>query len=239
MKIILPMAGNGSRFFEAGYDQLKPLIDVNGKPMFVRVLENIKHGTDVHVIIRQEHDVKYNLAHRIYKSCPTATVHVLTEETDGAATTVMKAIDGESLTGFLVANCDQLMVWDKDNFYTNLNGSAGCILTFIPNHDKPIHSYVTLDSDGCVTELAEKRMISNIATVGVYYFKSQMSFKVAYRRMVQANDRTNGEFYLAPVYNYLQDRITTYQVDEFLGLGTPEELDQLKKSKWWDRLDEI
>ena len=61
MKIILPMAGNGSRFFEAGYDKLKPLIDIKGKPMFVRVLDNILYGTDIHIIIRKDHVDEYKL----------------------------------------------------------------------------------------------------------------------------------------------------------------------------------
>lgn len=238
MKIILPMAGNGQRFFDAGYDLPKPLIDVNGKPMFVRVLDNIKYGTDIHVIIRKDHAEKYNLDKLIHQYAPDAVVYILDEPTQGAAETVLKAVDKTSDEGCLVANCDQLMVWDKDKFY-GTNNTAGTILTFTPKHNKPIHSYVTLDENGYVTDLAEKRMISNIATVGVYYFNSQKTFAQAATRMFEANDRTNGEFYLAPVYNYIHGNVSTYHCEEFLGMGTPEELQQLQLSEWWNKLDDL
>lgn len=238
MKIILPMAGNGSRFFEAGYDKLKPLIDIKGKPMFVRVLENIKYGTDIHVIVRRDHVDEYNIDKMITEACPDAVVYILEEPTEGAACTVLHAVDPESDEGFLVANCDQLMVWDKELFFTD-TGLESTIMTFIPNHDKPIHSYVTVDDHGYVTQLAEKEMISHLATVGVYHFASQKKFAKGAALMMAMDDRTNGEFYLAPVYNYLTDPIKTHLVEEFLGLGTPEELEALKQSIWWERLDDL
>ena len=98
MKIILPMAGNGSRFFEAGYDKLKPLIDVKGKPMFVRVLDNILYGTDVHIIIRKDHVDEYKLHELIREACPEARIYILDRPTEGAACTVMHAIDPNSTT---------------------------------------------------------------------------------------------------------------------------------------------
>lgn len=240
MKIILPMAGNGQRFIDAGYLSPKPLIDVQGKPMFVRVLENIKYGTDVHVIVQREHVKKYDIDLLIKGACPGVTIHILEEPNEGAACTVLEAIDQESDEGFLVANCDQLMSWDKSSFFEQdevLGG--GTIFTFIPDHDKPIHSYVKVDQDGFITELAEKKMISNIATVGVYYFPNQKDFVEAAQKMFDANDRTNGEYYLAPVYNYLSCKIKEYRVDKFIGMGTPEELDSLKQSEWWDRINHL
>lgn len=238
MKIILPMAGNGQRFIDAGYSNPKPLIDIDGKPMFVRVLENIKYGTDVHVIVRRDHVEENNIDTHIKEACPDATVHVLHEPTEGAACTVLEAINPYSNDGFLVANCDQLMVWNKSDFF-EADNTEGTIFTFIPDHDKPIHSYVKVDNSGYITELAEKKMISNIATVGVYHFASEKRFFKAAHKMMDANDRTNGEFYLAPVYNYLDEKVKEYRVDKFLGMGTPEELAQFKNSEWWSRLSEL
>ena len=238
MKIILPMAGNGQRFIDAGYSNPKPLIDIDGKPMFVRVLENIKYGTDVHVIVRRDHVEENDINTHIKEACPDATVHILHQATEGAACTVLEAINPYSNDGFLVANCDQLMVWNKSDFFESDN-SEGTIFTFIPDHERPIHSYVKVDNSGYITELAEKKMISNIATVGVYHFASEKRFFKAAHKMMDANDRTNGEFYLAPVYNYLDEKVKEHRVDKFLGMGTPEELDQLKNSEWWARLSEL
>jgi len=238
MKIILPMAGNGQRFIDAGYKLPKPLIDIQGKPMFVRVLENIEYGTDIHIIVRREHIDTYAIDNLIKDASPSATVHVLDTITEGAACTVLEAINPESDSGFLVANCDQLMLWNKSHFFKQDN-TEGTIFTFIPDHDKPIHSYVTVDDNGYVTELAEKKMISNIATVGVYHFASEKKFAKAAQRMFDADDRTNGEFYLAPVYNYLEGNVREYRVEKFLGMGTPEELESLKKTEWWSKVDSL
>ena len=92
------MAGNGSRFFEAGYDKLKPLIDIKGKPMFVRVLDNILYGTDIHIIIRKDHVDEYKLDQLIREACPEAKIYVLDKPTEGAACTVMHAIDIAPIT---------------------------------------------------------------------------------------------------------------------------------------------
>ena len=43
INIVIPMAGLGSRFVKKGYEKPKPFIDVNGKPMIVRVLENLSY----------------------------------------------------------------------------------------------------------------------------------------------------------------------------------------------------
>lgn len=236
------MAGNGSRFFEAGYDKLKPLIDIKGKPMFSRVIHNISCGedVDVHVIVRRDHVEKYNLAEEITAACPDATVMILEGPTQGAACTVLKAVDMFSDEPFFVANCDQLMDWDKSSFYDNkFLSSGGTILTFMSDNPKPLHSYVTRDEFGFMVELAEKRKISDEATVGVYVFGSQKKFAAACAKMIDADDRTNGEFYLAPVYNYMEGLVNLYKIDNFLGLGTPEELEELKASEWWDKLDDL
>lgn len=240
MKIILPMAGNGFRFYEAGYDKPKPLIDVNGKPMFVRVLENIKYGTDIHVIVRRDHVEQYNIAEEVNAACPEATVYILEGPTEGAACTVLKAVDVMSDDGFLVANCDQLMLWDKQEFFDkSFFNLAGTIMTFESDYKEPIHSYVTQDEYGYMTDLKEKVKISDTATVGVYHFGSQKKFAEAAALMMKEDDRTNGEFYLAPVYNYMTDPVKLHPIQKMIGLGTPAELDALKASEWWDRLDEL
>jgi len=239
----MPMAGNGQRFFDAGYNLPKPLIDIKGKPMFIRVVDNLGlDNVELTCIVRQDHVNEYDIDKRIMEHI-NANIIIAPGLTEGAACTVMHAIDQNKTDGFLVANCDQLMVWEKQKFiadiFANPLSDEGTIFTFTPNHNKPIHSYVTTDDHGYVTELAEKKMISNIATVGVYHFGSQKKFAEGVKMMMEENDRTNGEFYLAPVYNYLMDPIKTFHVEKFIGLGTPEELEDLKQSEWWDKLDRI
>jgi dTDP-glucose pyrophosphorylase len=103
--------------------------------------------------------------------------------------------------------------------------------------DDPKWSYIKITPEGMVTELAEKQVISNLATVGVYNFKKGKDFVLAAQQMIQCNDRVNGEFYVAPVYNYLikdSFRIRNVTIGHLgsamYGLGTPEDLDYFVKN---------
>lgn len=242
MKLIMPMAGNGQRFFDSGYDSPKPLIDVKGKPMFKRVIDNLKIDVEPVCIVRQDHIDDYEIDKRIIEHQPNATVIVAPGPTEGAACTVKLAVDPSETEPMLVANCDQLMIWNDSGFRDLIKSkkfSGGLIPTFTPKHDKPIHSYVEIDKDGKLLRLVEKELISNIATVGVYYFGSQSEWCQAHSLQMKNNDRTNGEFYLAPTYNYISSPVGIYNVDQMVGMGTPEELDALLNSDIVAILDEI
>ena len=203
MRLILPMAGNGSRFFDDGYDLPKPLIDVGGKPMFMRVIENLGNTTDfseVTCIVRSDHIEKYAIDERIRHYDSKIEIVVTDGLTEGAA-----------------------WHWAYENY-------GGTIMTFEPDHDEPKHSYITVNgTTNTVSKLQEKDYMfdgvkSNIATTGVYYFHQEREFHQAAERMIAADDRVNGEFYLAPVYNYLKGDVTHYPVKKMIGMGTPEEL---------------
>ena len=182
--------------------------------------------------IRQDHVAEQRIDYFIKRKYPQATIHILKNETEGAACTVMEAVKDLYDQPFLVANCDQIMKWDKTGYNEKSKQfPGGMIHTFIPNHQIPKHSYVKLNSDGKLLEVKEKEIISNIATVGVYRFGSVHKFLIAVEDMMDANDRTNNEFYLAPVYNYLKEPVGTWLVDEMIGMGTP---DELKEN--WDKI---
>jgi len=236
MKVVIPMCGNSQRFFDAGYLLPKPLLDIQGFPMFLQVTRNIKIATSLVYVIRRDHEEQFGLRKEILSWQPGAKVIILPGPTEGAACTVLEAI-GNSDDDLLIANSDQLMVWKPFDFYNKRHLYAGgTVLTFTPKTEEPKHSYALLDENGHVVRIAEKEKISNIATVGVYYFRSEKQFRTAAESMIAADDRTNNEFYLAPTYNYIEEPIGTYHIDQMLGMGTPSELDELKASEWWDNI---
>jgi len=240
MRLILPMAGNGNRFAEAGYNKPKPLINVGGEPMFMRVIENIttiSEPDDITCIVRKDHVEKYAIDARIQHYNPKIEIIITDGLTDGAACTVQLATTKKSQSSLMIANTDQIQIWDRRRFDGLRRGwdwayehYSGTIMTFEPDHDEPKHSYITVDgTTNTVTKLQEKDYMfdgvkSNIATTGVYYFHNEGEFHKAADRMIAADDRVNGEFYLAPVYNYLEGSITHYPVKKMIGMGTPEEL---------------
>jgi len=232
--VLIPMAGHGQRFKDAGYKPIKPLIDVDGLPMIVRVLENlmpVAHKIAVIVLAEHEAQVREVLDHHY------AGVHVvvLAHPTEGAAETVIKGFNSLSKEDeswlkqpLLVANCDQYMDWSPSHFtgYMHRSHAAGGIVTF--KASGPKWSYVTQDLSGLVTSVVEKRQVSNDATVGVYWFSQGQYMAHAVFEMCQKDIRTNGEYYFAPCYNEIIFKslpVRTYPIPRMYPMGTPADLE--------------
>ncbi len=233
INIVIPMAGAGSRFAQAGYKKPKPFIDVNGKMMIERVLDNLKvKDAKYTLIVREEHLDSEARSFQYLKdnyNCEILTVNKLTE---GAACTILLACRIiNNNTPLLLANSDQIVEMDvndyiNDSIKRKLDGS---ILTFFSNHAK--WSYVKIDSEGYLLELREKEVVSSHATVGLYYFRQGRDFVNSAIEMIANNDRVKNEFYTAPSYNYAVKaglKIGIYEIKEsqMFGLGTPEDLDK-------------
>ena len=230
--IVVPMAGRGSRFTEQGYTDSKPFIDVNGKPMIQRVIENLNIEFDSNyefvIICLQEDFDKYDfrifddiIGHTEYK------VICLEDVTEGAAQTLLEAKDIiDNDTPMLSFNTDQMVEYDK-NMWKSFEQFDGGIPCFWGNSDD--WSYARCSQDGYVEEVAEKKVISNDATAGYYYWSKGSDYVKYARQMIEENSRTNNEFYVAPVYNWaIKDgkKIAIYMVDKIYELGTPEYLEE-------------
>lgn len=233
MNIVIPMAGEGSRFSNAGYFLPKPLIDVNGTPMIKVVVDNLNIDANFIFLVRVEHDAKYDISTKMSDMCPGCQVVIVDQLTDGAACTVLLArnlIDNEN--PLLIANSDQFLEWDSCEFYHSVNSTVdGSIITFPASGNK--WSYVKTDSDGNVTEVAEKIQISDKGSVGVYYFAHGSDYVKYADQMIYDDIRAGqgfngkGEFYVAPVYNEaIADGkvIKTFDIERMWGIGTPEDL---------------
>ena len=127
----------------------------------------------------------------------------------------------------LIANSDQFIEYEPQNFLTikNLSDVDSIVFTFNAVHPK--WSFVKTNSRGFVTEVAEKKPISNIATCGIYWYRKGSDFVKYAERMIDNNVRVNGEFYIAPVYNELISdgkTLVPFYVHKMWGLGTPEDL---------------
>ena len=229
MNIVIPMAGRGSRFAEVGYTFPKPLIDVAGKPMIQRVVENLNIKSNYVFIVQKDHYETYNLKYLLNLIAPGCKIIQINEITEGAACTVLLAnefIDNEN--PLLIVNSDQVFEWDSSKFMYSMvaDDVDGGILTFTATHPK--WSYAKLDDEGFVCEVAEKKPISDIATAGAYYWKKGSDFVHAANEMIRKNIRVNNEFYVCPVYNEAiinGKKIKVSHIERMWGLGTPEDLD--------------
>jgi dTDP-glucose pyrophosphorylase len=227
------MAGAGSRFEQAGYTFPKPLIDVNGKPMIQRVVENLNIDARHIFIVQKSHYEKYSLQHTLNLISPNCEIVQVEGMTEGAACTTLLAkefINNDE--PLILANSDQYVEWESNQFMYSCMADDidGSILTFRSTHPK--WSYAKLNEEGFVTEVAEKKPISDNATVGIYFWKKGSDYVSCAESMVEKNIRVNNEFYVCPVYNealLIGARVKTFNIDKMWGLGTPEDLDTFLK----------
>ena len=228
LNVLIPMAGLGSRFTQAGYTFPKPLIEVHGKPMIQVVIENLNIDANYIFLVQKEHYEKYNLKHLLNLIAPNCKIVQVDGITQGAACTTLLAkeyIDND--LPLVMANSDQYVEWDSNNVMYSFvaDGIDGGILTFKATHPK--WSYARLDDDGFVCEVAEKKPISDNATVGVYYWRKGSDYVKYAEQMINKDIRTNNEFYVCPVFNEaIADgkKIRVKQIDRMWGIGTPEDL---------------
>lgn len=233
LNVVIPMAGLGSRFANEGYKKPKPFIDVNGKPMIVRVLENLAiPNAFYYLIARKEHLVaEQEIVRSIEKDYPVQFISI-DKLTEGTACTVLFAREYiNNSIPLLIANSDQIIDSDINEFVLDslARGLDGSILTFIDYELNPKWSFAEIDSDGFVLRVKEKEAISNIATVGIYLFSKGSNFVDGAVDMIINNDRVNNEFYSCPVFNYViksAKKIGHYNIerDQMFGLGTPNDL---------------
>jgi|TARA_R110002110_G_scaffold111339_7_gene277329 dTDP-glucose pyrophosphorylase len=230
MKILIPMAGEGSRFAKEGYTFPKPLINVRGKAMIQAVVGNLDFDCEYIFLVRKEHVEKYSgLIDTLDKITNGRFKYVLVDDlTEGAACTALLAeeyIDNDE--SLLIANSDQIIEYESENFVTLKSLTNIDSIVFAFNAVHPKWSFVKTNSRGFVTEVAEKRPISNIATCGIYWYRRGSDFVKYAKQMIEKDIRVNGEFYIAPVYNELiQDGKTLipFYVHKMWGIGTPEDL---------------
>jgi UDP-N-acetylglucosamine diphosphorylase / glucose-1-phosphate thymidylyltransferase / UDP-N-acetylgalactosamine diphosphorylase / glucosamine-1-phosphate N-acetyltransferase / galactosamine-1-phosphate N-acetyltransferase len=233
LNIVIPMAGEGSRFRKAGYTNPKPFIDVKGKPMIRWVIENLQvPGAHFILIARREHlEAEKELAAQLEREFPLKFVTV-NQLTEGTACTVLFAREHiNNDTPLLIANSDQWVDFSISDMLKDAaaNKWDGSILTFTDHEKNPKWSFARVNDHNEVLEVKEKQPISDKATVGIYYFAKGKYFVDAAIDMIVHNDRVNNEFYTCPVYNWAirnNNRFGIYDIPftAMHGLGTPEDL---------------
>ena len=235
IQLVIPMAGLGSRFANAGYKEIKPLIPIHGVPMISIVISNLANRQVDHLIlVCQRKTMEETNLRKVIPFDGPVTLLGVDELTDGPAGTVQvayPAIDGDQ--PLVIANSDQYVDADMTSFYSKLqDGSLDGNILAMEDTD-PKWSYVSLDQSGLLSEIREKKVISNLATVGIYgYSKARFAFE-AFKEMRARNDRTNGEYYVGPAYNYMVERGQRVGVENLgevatimHGLGIPQDLER-------------
>jgi dTDP-glucose pyrophosphorylase len=229
MQIIIPMAGVGSRFSNAGYSLPKPLIDVNGEPMVSCAISSLGIPDGKLFCLIRKDQFSNDVRSAILQVAPSATIVEIDYVTAGAAASTLLMtpfIDPDDEV--IVANCDQVMKWDSHKIIAALREFDGGVATF--ENTDPKHSYLEVIG-GRIVRFVEKKVISNIALTGIHYWKKASYLIDSANEMIAKNDRSaNGEFYISTTYNYMIPKYNVGHVQvtesEFFPIGTPADLNK-------------
>lgn len=237
INILIPMAGEGSRFANVGYVKPKPLIEIDGKTMIKWVCENLDTAEfEPHYIfvIRRAHDEKYGIAAELKKQAKFVEIAYAEELTEGPACTCLLAKHFfNNDTPLFICNSDQFIEWDASSFFKKMTSTSnpvdgGIVTFFVPKEKNDTKwSYAATDKDGYVTDCQEKVVISEQATVGYYYFSNGAEFVKLAEQMIAADIRVKNEFYVCPVYNQgiaNGAKYICYDCKKMWGLGVPDDV---------------
>lgn len=243
MQILIPMAGQGSRFAKEGYTLPKPLILVDEKPMIQQVVEYLPEG-DRHIfVLREEHVKELGIDKSIAEIFPGCET-VIDPDPIGQATSCMAAkdlLDPED--SLLIGACDNGQLWDKQKWQNLLDSDLDAVL-FTFRHNATVswnpkaYGWVALDENGAFDHMSVKVPISenplkDHAVVGTFWFRKAQYFLDATEAMVKADDKINGEFYVDKVFDHckaLGQKVGVFEVDKYICWGTPNDL---KTYNYW------
>lgn len=240
MQIIIPAAGKGQRFTDAGYEIPKPFVDVLGKPMVSRVIENVGLTGDeneyVPIISKEHYDfadknrIRLGTSHNYDVRVSVIKDSKHSDGISGSAPAILKSLrinEGSAL----IVNCDQLVeegaIKRAVDYFQKNNVEAGIISTLSVNKN---YSHLSLNDDCSVSSFWEKNYTpdgSLVADVGIIYWKSAIILSECLGEMISEGTMVNGEYCHGPAINNLLRRnvkVLPYMVNEFVNIGIPEEL---------------
>jgi dTDP-glucose pyrophosphorylase len=245
LTVVIPMAGLGTRFTDYGFKANKYMlpITVNLETMIEKAIVSLCVDTNTYdatfvfvtrLITKEIEDV---LTYICKKNEYKYIIFDLKNLTDGPATTVYNAREHiPKEHSLIISNSDQVLDWDFSCFMEKASKSNGCVLTYTPKYHIEIgqldkHSFAKVNTQGHVTDVAEKIAISNVALVGVHYYEKASFFFDAYKVMIANNIRApNNELYVSLTYKVMlqQNRsVAIYHIDQkkecFFPTGEPQD----------------
>jgi len=228
LNVIIPLGGLGKRFADEGYIHPKPLIRVLGKTIIKWVLDGLElQENDALYIIYHNNLQKANFEDVVLRDFPNVTFCKLLNDTRGAAETVLKCVEiiPSSRMEF------QTVCFDGDTFYKvdiieKVRSISNGVICFQDRQEKPIYSYISVNENGQIEDIAEKKRISNFANTGCYTFESANILEKYCEKTISSDNKEKGEFYISTVLRtMLEDGLILKHVvignNDFTVLGTP------------------
>lgn len=233
------MAGQGTRYTEAGYHLPKPLLPVSGAPMFHRAIESLPKADKWIFVVRHEHVKEYSIDNAIKEKLPKAKI-IIEDKPWGQAPSADFALkDVDDNEEVLIAACDNAFLFDQNKYNQLIKRPDVDMIMWTFTQDKLLSDnptawgWIKLAADNeTIEDMSVKVPVSDSpfndhAVVATFYFKKIADFKAAYQKMVEADYKINNEFYVdsMPVFlRQLNKKSIIFDVDLYVGWGKPSDL---------------
>lgn len=240
MQIVIPMSGTGNRFIECGYQEPKPLIIVDGKPMIEHVVNLFPQETDFIFVCNSLHLQSTDMRNVLTKIAPECKIVEIPLHKKGPVYAVLQAQDFIKDDEEVIVNyCDFSTYWDYEDFLNhtrsrNADGAIPSYKGFHPHMLGKINYAFMRDEKQWMLEIREKQpftdnRMNEYASNGTYYFKKGCYVKKYFKQLMDEGIDLNGEYYVSMVYNLLKKdglNVSIYEIQHMLQWGTPKELEE-------------
>lgn len=239
---LIPMAGEGQRFIDAGFRTPKPLIDINGMPMVVRAAKSLPDADKWIFICREKHIKEARIDKILANHFPGALVLAVDQLTEGQASTCLLARDHLMPDDqLMISACDNAMRYDYHKFMQLITKQDALVWTFRNNpavlQNPNIYGWVKINESGAATVISCKVPISHDpmrdhAVVGTFSFKKAEYFLDCADKMIEKNRRIKNEFYLDVVIDECilnGYSVKPFEIKEYICWGTPSDLEKYKE----------
>ena len=243
------MAGNSSRFYNAGYDLPKALLPVGRKKMIEHVINMFDPNTcSYHIVINKKQLENYpDLTNYLKKLAVNIEVVVIEKHDFGPVFSALKVKNINDNEEVIVSYCDFFVQWNYQLFLRHVYGKDGCVVSFKGLHPasfgNTFYAYMRVENNK-MKELREKSSFTNNrmdehASTGIYYFKNYSIFKKYSLKLLNQENKILPEAYVSLLFNEMvADNLSViiHEVDKFVCLGTPDDYEQFEF--WWKYFSE-
>jgi len=245
INIVIPMAGLGKRFSDCGYKLPKPFLPLGNKTMIEYVIANLNQVNQfshhsfffTFIVNRKQLDITEfeSKLNKIFNRSDYQIIDIDYVPQGPADSSLIGVVQTDIQLPLIITNCDQII--EDYNFallekFCEINAVDGVLGTF--HSSSPKNSYVKLSDSNEVIDVREKEVISNVATNGFHWWKKGLYFVESVNQMKRNNDTVNGEYYVAPSYNYMIQRgmkVMPYAFNMHYPIGTPKDYEAYKAAR--------
>lgn len=241
--LIIPMAGLGQRFAKEGYAITKPLIPVSGRPMVMQAVNDLPPAQQHAFVLREDMAGHEEIAQTITATYPGAVIETVPNVTEGQACTALIGLDalvreiGEVPGPVTFGACDNGVLYSAEAFRKLVEDpDVDVIVWGVREHANAVRhpqmfGWIDALPNGRIKRISVKTPLgvpaSDPIVLGTFTFKRGADFRKAVDRLIDSDQRINGEFYIDSCINdaiELGLRCHVFEVDSFLSWGTPNDL---------------